>query len=140
MTPMKKPSPAISPSILKSFRKIAAVLGVSARELVEEELERRATEVDEMAFGELVEQFFADLLFTSRKSAEAMAERLEAFAVDANLEEGRENSGAIATSVVQRDGGDWIVKIDYLRPTNGKWESISVDQDEDNQGEQWKAP
>jgi hypothetical protein len=98
---MRKTRPAISPSILKSFRKIAAVLGVSPRELAEEELERRATEVDEMAFGELVEQFFADLLFDSRKSAEEMAERLEAFAVDANLEEGRENSGAIATSVVQ---------------------------------------
>ena len=69
-----------------------------------------------------------------------MAERLEAFAVDANLEEGRENSGAIATSVVQRDGGDWMVKIDYLRPANGKWESISLLQDEDNEGEQWKAP
>ena len=63
---MREPPPTISPSILKSFRKIAAVLGVSARELVEEELERRATEVDEMAFGELVEQFFADLLFDSR--------------------------------------------------------------------------
>ena len=112
---------------------------MSAHELVEEELERLATEVDEMAFGELIEHFFADLSFDSRKSAEAMAERLEAFAVDANLEEGRENSGAIATSVVQRDGGDWIVKIDYLRPTNGKWERISVDQDEDNEGEEWKA-
>lgn len=135
---MKKPPPAISPSILKSFRKIAAVLGISARELVEEELERRATEVDEMAFGELVEQFFADLLFDSRKSAEAMAERLEAFAVDANLDEGRENSGAIATSVVQRDDGSWTVKIDYLRPTNGKWERISLLQDEDPPGEEWK--
>jgi hypothetical protein len=134
-----KPTTPISPSILKSFRKIAAVLGMSAYELVEEELERLATEVDEMAFGELIEHFFADLSFDSRKSAEAMAERLEAFAVDANLEEGRENSGAIATSVVQRDGGDWIVKIDYLRPTNGKWERISVDQDEDNEGEEWKA-
>jgi hypothetical protein len=135
---MKKPSPAISPSILKSFRKIAAVLGISARELAEDELERRATEVDEMAFGELVEQFFADLLFDSRKSAEAMAERLEAFAVDANLEEGRENSGAIATSVVQRAAGSWMVEINYLRPTNGKWERISVDQDDDNKGEEWK--
>ena len=43
---------------MKSFRKIAAVLGMSARELVEEEVEWRAREVDEMAFGELVEQFF----------------------------------------------------------------------------------
>ena len=61
---------------------------MSAHELVEEELERRATEVDEMMFGELVEQFFSDRLFASRKRAEEMAERLEAFAVDANLEEG----------------------------------------------------
>jgi hypothetical protein len=99
---------------------------------------RRAREVDEMAFGELVEQFFADLLFDSRKRAEAMAERLEAFAVDANLEEDRDNSGAIATSVVQRDGGFWTVKINYLRPTNGKWESISLLQDKDDEGEKWK--
>jgi hypothetical protein len=105
---------------------------------VEEELERLATEVDEMAFGELVEHFFADLLFDSRKSAEGMAQRLEAFAVDANLEEGRENSGAIATSVVQRDGGFWTVKIDYLRPTNGKWECVSLLPNEDNEGEEWK--
>jgi hypothetical protein len=135
---MKKPPPTIDPSILKSFRKIAVVLGMSAREFVEEELERRATEVDEMTFGELVEQFFSGRLFASRKSAEAMAERLEAFAVDANLEEGRENSGAIATSVVQRDGGAWMVEIHYLRPTNGKWERVSVDQVEDDEGEEWR--
>jgi hypothetical protein len=91
-----------------------------------------------MAFGELVEQFFSDRLFASRQRAEAMAERLEAFAVDANLEEGRENSGAIAASVVQRNGGFWKVKIDYLRPTKGKWERVSLLQDDDNEGEEWK--
>jgi hypothetical protein len=130
---MRKP---ISPSI-KSFRKIAAVLGMSARELAEEELARRATEVEEMMLGDLVEEFFADLSFDSRKSAEKMAERLEAFAVDANLE-GRPYSGTIATKVVQRDDGDWTVEISYLSQAGRKWRSISLHQDADSEGEEWK--
>jgi len=96
---------------------------MSARELAEEELARRAIEVEEMMLGDLVEQFFADLSFDSRKSAEGMAERLEAFAVDANLE-GREYSGTIATKVVQRDDGDWTVEISYLSQAGRKWRSI----------------
>jgi hypothetical protein len=85
----------------------------------------------------LVGQFFADLSFDSRKRAQRTAERLEALAVDWNLD-GREYSGTIATEVVQRDDGSWTVKIDYLSAPGGKWRPITVFED-GNEGEEWKG-
>ena len=67
-----------------------------------------------------------------------MAERLEAFAVDWNLD-GREYSGTIATEVVQKDNGDWTVKIYFLPQGGRKWWPVSVYEDEDNEGEEWKG-
>jgi hypothetical protein len=50
---MPKQTIEIDSRILGPFRQIAGVLGESVHELVEEELERRAREVEEMMLDEI---------------------------------------------------------------------------------------
>lgn len=77
-------------------------------------------------------------MFASRKKAEGVGERLEAFALEESLAKG---TGMIATRVVAREDGRFDLKIYRLTPTNqgNRWTEETVfDLGDDNEGEEWK--
>jgi hypothetical protein len=134
---MAKQTIEIDSRILGPFRQIAAVLGVPVHELIETVLEDRAGEIERDSLSDLILLYFADLSFPSRRRAEAVAERIEAFAIESSLA-GRQYSGTVSTGVGRLADGSWTVKIDYLSAPGGKWHSITV-LDDGSEGEEWKG-
>lgn len=138
---MNKQTVEIRTRVLEPFRSIARILGVSLSEVIGNELMLRANNIENnggLISGIELENYFTDMVFISRKKAEGIGERLEAFAADESLTKG---TGMIATSVVAREDGRFDLKIQRLTPTNqgNRWTEETVfDLGDDNEGEKWK--
>jgi hypothetical protein len=122
---MPKQTVEIESRVLKPFRRIAAVLGVPLNEVIQRALDDRASAIELESLDNVIQLYFADCIFRSRKRAEGVARRIEDFAVECSLA-GRADSGTASASAAQLIDGRWTVKIDYLGRPGGKWHSLSV--------------
>jgi hypothetical protein len=115
----------IDPEVLKPWRDVAWVLGVSLSDYLENYLESIADCVS-------VPEEIADITVPTRARAERIAERLEKLSVDEQLS-GRSDIGTVACSVVETPDGRWMIKVDYLSPEKLGWRRISLlEEAEDN--------
>ena len=140
---MPKQTIEVDNESLQSLRKISRVLGISVSEFIEDELAYVVEDIQTSLFGDLAERWFART-WSSRKQAERIAERIEAFALEEQLV-GNENIGTIATTVDPTKDCRWTIQINELRRPGGPWiTSLSGDEDQfnlgrdDDEGEQWK--
>jgi hypothetical protein len=102
-------------------------------EFIEHELAYVVKDIQSGFFGDLAERWFA-CSWSSRKQAEQVAERIEAFALEEQLA-GSENMGTIATKVVPTKDGHWTMQINELRPRGGPWITpLSGEEDQFNLG------
>jgi hypothetical protein len=89
---MPKQTVEIESRVLKPFRRIAAVLGVPLNEVIQRALDDRASAIKLESLDNVIQLYFADCIFRSRKRAEGVARRIEDFAVECSLA-GRADSG-----------------------------------------------
>lgn len=132
--------------LLKPYRQVAKILGVPVASYLETHLQPFLDNLEENSLSYIAEEFCCRS-YPSRKSAEAAAERFEAYAIEEKLK-GSPNIGTIATSVVECSPGDWSVKVDYLlKAGKGGWKSITTDlpwdeaderDDDQDESDQWK--
>ena len=88
--------------VLRPWRNVAWILGISTAEYLERYLEDIGDSVE-------IHQEIADTTVRTRARAERVAERLEKFTVDAQLS-GRSDTGTVAASVAETGDGRWRIK------------------------------
>jgi hypothetical protein len=69
----------------------------------------------------------SDRSYETRQKAQAVADRFEAFAIEAKLA-GEPDVGTVAAEVLP-DGEGWIVKAHYLSPAGKTWRASSIVDD-----------
>jgi hypothetical protein len=123
--------------VLKPWRDIAGILGMTLSEYLEgflREMQYNLRDLDDI--GEDI----SDFAYQTREQAEAVAERFEAFAIEAKLA-GESDVGTVAAEVVPANEEGWTVKAHYLSPTGKRWRSTSVIDDSsglNDSDEEWK--
>jgi hypothetical protein len=126
---------------LQQFQIIAKIRGVPLPKVLEEEICWRAKEIRANNFDEAIIQFFAGMSFASRRQAEAVAQRLEEYAIEL-ISEDDSGSGTVAVEVVQQPDGLWGLDINYLQEQGRPWRKLSIggfSDNDDSEDEEWKA-
>ncbi len=120
---MAKTTIKIDSQALEPWRDIAVTLGIPLNELLEWFLSAQSDQLRSLSeMGEVI----SDWPFKTRQRAQSVADRFEAFAMEAKL--AGDLIGTTAADVV-RSGGGWTVKAHYLSPAGKRWRSTSVIDD-----------
>jgi hypothetical protein len=134
---VRKTKLSIDSAILKPWAKIAKVLGLSLDEYLELYLESEAPVYRDYGFIE-IDGRVSSARYSTRRRATEVARRFETFAVSQQLE-GCHCAPTIVAEPVKIENGYWAVEAMYLSPSG--WESLEWfgdDEDDDNEGEEWK--
>jgi hypothetical protein len=128
---MPKTRIKIDSQVLAPWRDIAGILGWSLDRYLEWYLSGQSDYLRDL---DLIGEEISDRYYETREEAEAVAERFEAFAIDAKLA-GDPDAGTVAAEVVPKDDGCWTIKAHYLSPNGKTWKSSSVIDDWNGQND-----
>jgi hypothetical protein len=126
----------IDSDLLVQFNRISAILGISPARYIESYLKDLPANLGQDPVLHVSNELFFES-YRSRELAEAAAERLEAYAVEQQLE-GSRVASVVSTEVVEYQTGFWRVKVNHL--TRYGWRVVASDlwEDDEDEGEDWK--